>query len=76
MKIRLNKKIIATNAKQVKNIFSQAIGLRFSKQKNLIFDFKEERKEIIDMFFVFYPIDIVFLNKNKPSYQHLRQIGG
>ena len=63
--IYLNKKIIASNAKQAKNIFSQAFGLRFKKQQNLIFDFKTERKEIIDMFFVFYPIDIIFLDENK-----------
>jgi|TARA_Y100000310_G_C20201688_1_gene587199 hypothetical protein len=63
MKIRLNKETI--DAKQVKNIFSQATGLRFRKFQNLIFDFKKERKEIIDMFFVFYPIDIIFLNQNK-----------
>ena len=26
---------------------------------------KKEKREIIDMFFVFYPIDLIFLNKDK-----------
>jgi len=49
----------------------QAIGLMFSLKKNfnyaLIFDRKEETKigAAIHMFFVFYPINILFLNSKK-----------
>ena len=39
----------------------------FSKPKNLIFDLKRETRigAIIHMFFVFYPIDVYWLDKNK-----------
>ena len=60
-----NNKIIAKDAKLIKSFIKQATGLRFSRQKNLIFELKQEKKEIMDMFFVFYPIDLVFLNKDK-----------
>jgi uncharacterized membrane protein (UPF0127 family) len=65
MIIKKGNKTIAQDAFLIKNFISQMIGLRFSKQKNLIFDFKTEKKEIIDMFFVFYPIDLIFLDKDK-----------
>lgn len=44
---------------------SKFIGLMFSKQKTLIFKFDKEKLIALHMFFVFYPIDILFLNKNK-----------
>ena len=58
-------KIIAKNSRVLKTPISQAIGLMFSRQKNLIFNFKKEKKDIIHMFFVFYPIDLIFLDKKK-----------
>ena len=65
MNISKNNKIIAKDAKLINSMLGHATGLRFSRQKNLIFELKQERKEIIDMFFVFYPIDLIFLNKDK-----------
>jgi uncharacterized membrane protein (UPF0127 family) len=66
MILKRKNQIIAKNVILLKSFFRQAIGLRFSiKQKNLIFDFKKERNETIDMFFVFYPIDLIFLDKDK-----------
>ena len=65
MNILIGKKIIAKDAKLLVHSFSHFMGLRFSKFKNLIFDFGLSRKEIIDMFFVFYPIDVIFLDSNK-----------
>ena len=65
MNIYIKNKIIVPNIKIIKSSLRQAIGLMFSKQKNVIFEFKKEKKELIHMFFVFYPIDLVFLNKNK-----------
>ncbi len=62
------KKIIANNAKLCNDIFSKLIGLMFSKnnKKNaLILKFAEEKIISLHMFFVFYPIDVIFLNKNK-----------
>ena len=37
----------------------------FSKRKNLVFVFDKEVKESLHMFFVFYPIDVLFLDKDK-----------
>jgi len=48
-----------------KNIFSKALGLMFSKPKTLIFIFKREKIISLHMFFVFFPIDVLFLDKNK-----------
>jgi len=42
---------------------SKITGLMFSKKKNLIFDLKN-RKEIIHSFFVFFPINLYFLDEN------------
>ena len=65
MDICIKNKIVVPNTKIIKAPLKQAIGLMFSKQKNIIFEFKKEKKELIHMFFVFYPIDLIFLNKSK-----------
>ena len=61
------KKIIDRNAILCGNSFSKFIGLMFTKQQNkaLIFKFNEEKIISLHMFFVFYPIDVLFLDKNK-----------
>lgn len=61
------KKIIINYYKFCDNILLKFIGLMFSKkQKNaLIFKFNEEKSISLHMLFVFYPIDVLFLNKNK-----------
>lgn len=63
----INKKtLIAKNAKLCKNAFSKFLGLMFSKgEKALIFTFEKEKINPLHMIFVFHPIDILFLNKNK-----------
>lgn len=48
-----------------KSLFSKAKGLMFSFRKNLVFVFDDERKRSLHMFFVFFPIDLLFLDKNK-----------
>jgi len=48
-----------------KSILSKAHGLMFSKKKNLIFIFDEEQRIGLHMFFVFFPIDVLFLDENK-----------
>ena len=59
-------KILAKKTILCKNNISKAIGLMFSrKKKTLIFIFKKEKIIPLHMFFVFYPIDVIFLNKNK-----------
>jgi len=60
------KEIIAKNANLCSNILSQSLGLMFAlKPRTLIFIFKKEKIIPLHMFFVFYPIDVLFLNKNK-----------
>lgn len=60
------KEIIAKNAKLCGNIFSKSLGLMLSiKPKPLIFIFKKEKIIPLHMLFVFYPIDVMFLDKNK-----------
>ncbi len=53
-----------------KTDLSKAIGLMFSrKKKTLIFIFNKEKLISLHMFFVFYPIDVLFLDKNKKVVQ-------
>ncbi|MBW2980931.1 DUF192 domain-containing protein [Candidatus Woesearchaeota archaeon] len=61
------KTTISKNLKFCNNIFSKAIGLMFSKKKDraLVFTYKKEIRESLHMLFVFYPIDVLFLNRDK-----------
>ena len=61
------KNAISRHVKVCDDILSKSIGLMFSlKQKNsLIFKFDEEQIISLHMLFVFYPIDVLFLNKNR-----------
>ncbi len=48
--------------------WKKAHGLMFRKQQSdyaLIFRFEKEEKVPLHMFFVFHPIDVLFLNKEK-----------
>lgn len=57
---------VSNNYSFCKNIFSQAKGLMFSlKQKNLVFVFKKEKLTPLHMWFVFFPIDVIYLNSKK-----------
>ena len=60
-------KEISGNAQISGNILSQTIGLMLSKKRNtsLIFGFNKEKIIALHMLFVFYPIDALFLDKNK-----------
>ncbi len=59
--------IISSNAKICGSIFSKFVGLMFSRKSGraLIFAFKKENKISLHMLFVFYSIDVLFLDKNK-----------
>ena len=50
--------------KPCKSFSSQLRGLMFSPRRNLLFTNKKEKKVNLHMYFVFYPIDILYLNKN------------
>ena len=58
---------IIEDKKLITSILSKAIGLMFSKKqkKALIFIFDREKIVPLHNCFVFYPIDILFLDKNK-----------
>lgn len=57
---------ITKNHKECTDPLSQTIGLMFSsKPTPLIFTFKKEKNVPLHMWFVFYPIDVLWLNKNK-----------
>ena len=61
-------KIIVKKTSFCKTILQKAKGLMFSKKlkdKALIFIFNKEKIISLHMLFVFYPIDIIFLDKNK-----------
>ncbi|MBT3303935.1 DUF192 domain-containing protein [Candidatus Woesearchaeota archaeon] len=51
--------------KVLKNWFTQGIGLMFSKKRTVIFELRKERIEGIHMLFVFFPLDVYFLDKDK-----------
>ena len=51
--------------KVCKTPLSKAIGLMFSRKKNLLFVLGKEQRVPLHNFFVFYPINLVFLDKNK-----------
>lgn len=56
---------ISKKEKVCKNIFSKGLGLMFSRKKNLIIVFNNERKISLHNFFVFYPIDVLILDKDR-----------
>jgi len=65
--LKINEKKVLDDTKICKNVFDKALGLMFSKRKDkaLIFVFKRPIKISLHMFFVFYNIDLIFLNEEK-----------
>lgn len=61
------KRTITKKSVFIDGILSKFIGLMFSKKQDnaLIFRFGKEKKISLHMIFVFYPIDVLFLDKNK-----------
>jgi hypothetical protein len=44
---------------------SKCMGLMFSKKKTIVLEFKKEKIIPLHMLFVFFPIDVLFLDKNR-----------
>ncbi len=67
IKNKTKNRILANNAKICEDVFSKFVGLMFSKRENkaLIFRFGKEKIITLHMFFVFYPIDVLFIDKNR-----------
>jgi len=68
--LKYNNKIIASKIVYCDNFLRQGTGLTFRTRKAVydkawIFRFNKPRRVGITMFFVFFPIDIIFLDKNK-----------
>ena len=63
--IQTENKRISKKEFYCKNILTQTIGLMFSQKKILVFSWNSEKLRPIHMFFVFFPIDLFYLNKNK-----------
>ena len=54
---------LCKDEKHCKTLFSKSIGLMFSKKKTLVFHFNKEQLTPLHMCFVFYPINVYYLNK-------------
>jgi|TARA_B100001971_G_C18013204_1_gene443467 uncharacterized membrane protein (UPF0127 family) len=68
IKNKTRNKTLVDKVKFCKNFLNQSIGLIFHKKlksKGLIFIYKKEKKVPLHMIFVFFPIDILYLDKNK-----------
>lgn len=64
------KNTIVNSIKICKSIHSKAKGLMFTRKSyvcknSLLFEFKKPTKVGLHMFFVFYIIDVIFLDKDK-----------
>ncbi len=65
---KTSKKIIAKEHAFCSSFFCQFLGLMFTKKRKdfaLVFVFPKVRKVALHMFFVFYPISVLFLDDQK-----------
>jgi len=70
LKNKTKNKILAKKEILCKSPFSKALGLMFSrKHKTLLFVFNKEKISSLHMFFVLFPIDVLYLDKNKKVVQ-------
>jgi len=66
--IKIKNKVLVNEVVFCRSLLSKAIGLMFTrkiKDKGLIFVFDKEMIQCLHMFFVFYSIDVLFLDKEK-----------
>ena len=57
--------MITITAKMCRSSISKRIGLMFSRKRTIAMVFDKEPIIPLHMMFVFYPIDVYFLNKDK-----------
>lgn len=62
---KTTKTVLSHQERVCTSMWSQARGLMFRKRQNLIMIFPEEKTISLHMFFVFYPIDILVLDKHR-----------
>jgi len=66
IKNKSKKTVISKKYRLCKSNISKAFGLMFRiKPESLVFAFEKEKKIPLHMMFVFFPIDIVYLDKNR-----------
>jgi len=68
IKNKTKKKVLAAHAEISRSAIFKAIGLMFSKRlvdRGLVFVFNKETNISLHMFFVFFTIDVLFLDKNR-----------
>ena len=65
--ISIGRRIIAKSYKEAKSIADKGFGLMFKTKvtKPLVFFFDKEKIVSLHMWFVFMPIDVIFLDSNK-----------
>ena len=75
--IRINNRIIAKSYDKAATVLQQAIGLMFQSEvkKPLLFTFSKEKKTSLHMFFVFMPIDLIFISKGKKVVETKQNFG-
>jgi uncharacterized membrane protein (UPF0127 family) len=67
---RTRNTVVAGKKRLMNSLFSKAKGLMFTsssavRDKAWVFVFKKEKTVSLHMFFVFYPVDIIFLDRAK-----------
>lgn len=62
---KTKKTIVSEEAQNCSSLWKKASGLMFLPQKDLLFIEKKERIISLHMFFVFYPIDVLYLDATK-----------
>ena len=68
LKNKTKNKILVNKIKVCKNFLNKSMGLILHKKlkdKGLVFIFNKEKKVSLHMIFVFFPIDVLYLDKNK-----------
>lgn len=67
--LKYNGALIASNIEFARTMFRHALGLMFRKSiaydHSMIFILKKPSQVSIHMIFVFFPIDVIFLNEDK-----------
>jgi len=61
---KTKQQVLSKTHKDCKSTWSKARGLMFSKQKTLVFYFKKPQIVSLHMAFVFFAIDVLFIDEN------------
>jgi len=62
IKNKRNGEVLAKKHTKICSIFGKARGLMFSRPRTLVFEFRSAKKVALHMFFVFFAIDVAFLD--------------